>query len=89
MYTEPPATVTVILALAGGGSVTLELPTDLGRYTPDQRRAWAHHEIEALALDVLADMGAAHGVRATPEQTAAYLEAVRPGIEQVLRGGAL
>ena len=87
MHTEPPATKTLTLAYAGGQTVTIEVPTDLDHSTPDQRRAWTGREIEAVALGLLADLGAAHGRVATSTQKELFLEAVRPGIEAALKGG--
>jgi hypothetical protein len=62
----------------------IDVPDNLATYSAAQRREWARRQIEAISLEMLKDIGAMHGAVPTPEQQAAYLRDIRPGIDEAL-----
>ena len=66
--------------------IAIELPDAFDSFTPDQRRAWAAAEIDAIALEMLADLGAMPGVVPAPREQAAFMRSIRRCVDGVLRG---
>ena len=66
--------------------IGIELPDGFDSFTTDLRRAWAAAEIDAIALEMLADLGSMRDAVPTPEQAAAFLRGIQPGIGRALGG---
>ena len=64
----------------------IDVPDDLSSYSQTRRREWVRQQIEQVALEMLADVGAMCGVVPSPEQQTAYLASIKPGIDEALEG---
>ena len=69
--------------LAGIG---IDLPEGFDGHTPAQRRAWVQGQIEGIAVELLTDLGSMRDAVPTPEQAAAFLRGIQPGIGRALGG---
>ena len=76
--------------MAGMGideEIGIDLPGDFGDHTPAERRTWAAAEIEAIAAEMLADLGRTRGAVPTTGQTTAFLRSIGSCVDGVRSDG--
>ena len=76
--------------LAGMGideEIGIDLPEGFNGHTPAERRAWVQGQIEAIAAEMLADLGRTRGAVPTTGQTTAFLRSIGSCVDGVRSDG--